>query len=183
VSCLHTTESSFPNPESAFPASAWYAIQTVPRHEKKVAAELTTKDITAFLPLASSQRQWSDRRVVVDMPLFPGYVFVRIPQEPSTRIAVLRTQGVRNFVGTRGHGDPIPDSQIESIQAVLARGVPFDPYPYLSVGQRVRICDGSLEGIEGVLTAIHGDQSLVISVELIQRSLAIRLTGFRIQPA
>ena len=153
----------------------------MPRHEKQVTTELQQKQVQAYLPLFSEEREWSDRRVFVDTPLFPGYVFVRIPQDQNTRVMVLRTLGVRNFVGTRGVGAPIPDSEIESVQAVLARGIPFSVSSFLNIGQRVRILDGSLEGVEGILTAVNGDNSLIISVELIQRSLAMRVSGFRVE--
>jgi transcription termination/antitermination protein NusG len=175
---------AFTIPESVPCELFWYAVQTRPRHEKKVAFELQNqKEITAFLPLCSSTRQWSDRRVVLDMPLFPGYVFVRITRDLHMRVAVLRTLGVAGFVGPRGIGAPIPDAQIDSVQAVLTRGIPFSPFPFLDIGQRVRIRDGSLQGVEGILTAVNGDNSLVISVELIQRSLAIRITGYTVEPA
>ena len=169
MSGLHqaTLEPVFALPEVTSLELSWYAIQTWPRHEKKI---------------VSSERQWSDRRVSIDTPLFPGYVFVRIPQDQSARVAVLRTFGVRNFVGMRGLGDPIPDSQIDSVQAVVAKGVPFNACSFLNVGQRVRVRGGSLEGIEGIITAVNGDESLVISVDLIQKSLAIRITGFKIEP-
>jgi transcription antitermination factor NusG len=169
-------------PEVTCTESAWYAIQTLPRHEKKVAIELQKKGVRALLPLVSDQRQWSDRRVVVETPLFPGYAFVRIAQDQGARITVLRTAGVRNFVGMRGLGDPIPDSQIESVQAILSKGVSFNSCPFINVGQRVRVRGGSLEGVEGIITAVHGDKSLVISVELIQKSITIRVTGFAIEP-
>jgi transcriptional antiterminator NusG len=176
--------SSFSIPEVIPAELSWYAVQTRPRHEKKVTFELqNNKEITAFLPLCSSIRQWSDRRVALDMPLFPGYVFVRIPCDLRMRVAVLRTYGVAGFVGPRGIGVPIPDAQIEGVQAILTRGVPFSPYPFLDIGKRVRIRDGSLQGVEGILTAVNGDHSLVISVELIQRSLAIRITGYTVEPA
>ena len=175
-------EATLARPELACAAASWYAIQTWPRHEKKIAAGLRQKGVEALLPLVSDQRQWSDRRVSVDTPLFPGYVFVRMAQDQRARVEVLRTAGVRNFVGMRGWGDPIPDSQIESVQAIVTKQVPCSACPFVDIGQRVRIRGGSLEGIQGILTAIHGDESLVISVDLIQRSLAIRLTGFRIEP-
>jgi len=169
-------------PGAAFSESSWYAIQSFPRHEKKVAAELGQKGIKVFLPLVSEKHQWSDRRVSVDTPLFPGYIFVRITQEQSERVAVLRTAGVRSFVGMRGLGDPIPDKQIEGVQAILSKGVPFSSSGFINVGQRVRIRGGSLEGVEGIVTSVNGDKSLVISVDLIQKSLAIRITGFTIEP-
>ncbi len=175
-------ESSLVRPKLTQVEQAWYAIQTFPRHEKKVTAELQEKGIRALLPLVSDKRQWSDRRVVVDTPLFPGYVFVRIAQEHAERVIVLRTASVRNFVGMRGMGDPIPDSQIETVQAIVTKSISFQACPFADIGQRVRIRGGSLEGIEGILTAINGDESLVISVDLIQRSLAIRVSGFKIEP-
>jgi transcription termination/antitermination protein NusG len=161
---------------------AWYAIQTMPRHERKVAAELQRKDLQTFLPLFPSTRHWSDRMRVLEMPLFPGYVFVQMSPAPDMRISVLRTSGVTSFVGVRGVGVPIPESQIAAVERVLEQRLQCSPYPFLNIGQRVRLRGGSLEGIEGILTEIKGDQSLVISVELIQRSLAIRVAGYRIEP-
>lgn len=160
----------------------WFAVQTRPRHEKKVAAELHKKGINALLPLCSQKRQWSDREQVVQMPLFSQYVFVRIAQNLDTRISVLRTNGITNFVGTRGIGIPIPNEQIERIETVLAQGISVSPHLFINVGKRIRIRGGALDGLEGILTAVNGDQTLVVSVELIQRSLAIRLTGFAIEP-
>ena len=161
---------------------AWFAIQTMPRHERKVAAELQRKGLCTFLPLFPSARQWSDRVRVLDMPLFPGYVFVQMSPAPDTRIAVLRSNGVTSFVGVRGVGVPIPETQIAAVQSVLDQKLPFSPYPFLNIGQRVCIRGGSLDGIRGILIEIKGDLSLVISVDLIHKSLAIRVAGYRIEP-
>jgi transcription antitermination factor NusG len=169
-------------PEVTFSDSSWYAIQTLPRHEKKITTELHQKGIQSFLPLVSERHQWSDRRVSINAPLFPGYVFVRITQDQTTRVAVLRTIGVRNFVGMRGMGDPIPDNQIDGVRAIVSKGVPFCSSGFVNVGQRVRVRGGSLEGVEGIVTSVNGDKSLVISVDLIQKSLAIRIAGFTIEP-
>jgi transcription antitermination factor NusG len=171
------------NPCREFEAPAWFAVQTRPRHEKKVSAELQEKGVSAFLPLVSSTRQWSDRSRVVEMPLFPQYVFVRIAQTLQTRVSVLRTDGVTNFVGTRGIGVPIPDEQIERVQTVVARGIPVASHSFLNVGKRIRIRGGALDGLQGILTAVNGNQTLVVSVELIQRSIAIRIAGFSVEPA
>lgn len=168
--------------ETATAEFSWFAVQTRPRHEKKAATELTTKGITTFLPLHAAVHQWSDRRRVVHAPLFPGYVFVSIADAPNARIAVLRTNGVKSFVGVRGTGIPIPEQEIQAIQTILAQGVSVDPHPCLKIGQRVRICGGSLDGVEGILQEKKGDLSLVVSVELIQRSLAVRVTGYKIEP-
>lgn len=163
--------------------SSWFAIQTWSRREKKVATELREKGISVFLPLFSEKRQWSDRQRLVELPLFPQYVFVRIPPKTHARIPVLRTAGVTGFVGKRGVGVPIPDSEIDGIRTILAQGMPFSHYSFLNVGKRIRIRGGSLDGVEGILTAINSDATLVVSVELIQRSLAIRIAGFAVEPA
>jgi transcription antitermination factor NusG len=171
--------------DPAGPASGsltWFAVQTKPRHEKKVTAELREKGVSAFLPLSSEKRQWSDRERIVEFPLFPQYVFVRIKQSLSSRVPVLSTNGVTNFVGIRGMGMAIPDEQIERIQTVLAQGIPVSPHLFLNVGQRIRIRGGALDGLQGILTAVNGDRTLVVSVELIQRSIAIRIAGFLVEP-
>src|SRR5262249_55932627 len=111
--------------------TAWFAVQTRPRYEKKVSAELQEKGIKSFLPLNSAVHQWSDRKRLVHVPLFPGYVFVQIAPVLGSRISVLRTNGVLNFVGVRNMGIPIPDSEIEAVRTVIEERVNFEPYPYL----------------------------------------------------
>ena len=115
------------------------------------------------------------------MPLFAGYVFVRTGATTTERVAVLQTNGVTAFVGKRGQGVAIPAEQIEAIETVIRSGLAIDSYPYLQEGKRVRIRSGSLKGVEGVLVAKNEDMSLVISLELIQRSLAVRVTGFDVE--
>jgi transcription antitermination factor NusG len=161
--------------------SSWFAVQTRPRYEKKVAAELQEKGIRTFLPLSSALHQWSDRRRMVNVPLFPGYVFVRIAPLLNERVGVLRTNGVQGFVGVRNMGVPIPDDEIDAVRAIVEEQVAFEPYPYLKVGQRVCIRGGSLDGVSGVLNAVNGDQSLIISVNLIQRSIAMRIEGYKVE--
>lgn len=165
------------------PERLWFAVQTRPRFEKKVALELQEKGIHCFVPLQAVKRQWSDRKQLVSLPLFPGYTFVCIAVNQNSQVAVLRTNGVVRLVGSRGVGTPIPDQEIESVQSLIKLNVPFEPYPYLKVGQSVRIRGGALDGIRGILTGINGDQSLIISVELIQRSIAMRVAGFDVEPA
>ena len=161
----------------------WFAVQTWPRYEKKVTAELNNKAIDVFLPLQASVHQWSDRRRMVQLPLFPNYVFVRIPERLDSRISVLRTNGVSNFVGLRGAGTPIPESEIESVRTVLQRGIAYQNHPFLRVGDRVRICGGSLDGVQGILVGKNEDLSLVVSINIIQRSLAVRVAGYRVEAA
>ena len=161
---------------------SWFAVQTRSRHEKRSHAELQEKGIQSFLPLFAEKHKWSDRQRVVEVPLFPQYLFVRIAAVSDERISVLRTNGVVGLVGTKGSGVAIPDAQIERIQRVIDQKIPYNPHLYLNVGKRIRIRGGALDGLEGILTAVNGDQTLVVSVELIQRSLAVRITGFDIEP-
>ena len=175
-----TTEFPLLDREPSSNQQCWFAIQTRPRYEMKVNRQLQEKGVEAFLPLHTDTHQWSDRRRLVAAPIFPGYLFVRVGSVPSARIPVLRTDGVIGFVGIRYVGIPIPDSEIQGIQAVLRTGE-IRPHPYFEVGQRVRIRGGCLDGVSGVLRAVNGDQSLIISVNLIQRSIAMRIDGYEIE--
>ena len=159
----------------------WFAVQTRSRHEKMVARQLETQGFSTFLPVTTQLRQWSDRRKMVEMPLFPGYAFLRMVYQPEQRLRVLSTEGIVSFVGMHGQGMPIPDRQIEDIQSVLTAKVPLESHPFLKLGQRVRIRSGSLNGTEGILVGQENDQMLVISVELIQRSVSIRLQGYEVE--
>jgi transcription termination/antitermination protein NusG len=161
---------------------SWYALQTRPRFEKKVTTELQEKGVEAFLPAQTSLRQWSDRRRMIERPLFPGYVFVKSAATLDARVTILRTNGVSSFVGVRGIGTPIPNEEIIAIRKVLEEKIPFSLHPFLRVGQSVRIRGGGLDGVKGVLAGIRGDQSLIISVELIQRSIAMRVSGYQVEP-
>jgi transcription elongation factor/antiterminator RfaH len=160
----------------------WYAVHTRPRFEKKIASQLQEKGIEVFLPLISAKHQWSDRKQLVHTPLFPSYVFVRMDAVLDTKVCVLRTSGVHGFVGVRGAGTPIPDDEISAVQMLIEQRVPFAPHPFVKLGQRVRVRGGSLDGIEGILTAVNGDESLVLSVDLIQKSVAMRIVGFEVEP-
>jgi transcription antitermination factor NusG len=166
----------------SIPDRSWFAVQTWPRYEKKVADELRTKSIEVFLPLQSSVRQWSDRRTTVQVPLFPSYVFVRIPEQLHTRVSVLRTNGVTGFVGSTRAGTPISEGEIESIHIILRRSIPYESCPFVGIGQRVRIRGGSLDGVEGILVGKNQDLSLVVSIKIIQRSVAVRVAGYRVEP-
>jgi transcription antitermination factor NusG len=168
--------------QKPFSSAAWYAVHTMPRHEKKVFADLKAKEICSFLPLLSQRKKWSDRYRIVEEPVFAGYVFVRLEWTSPSRIALLGTKGVVSFVGVRGVGTPIPESEINAIQQVLHRGVPFTERPFLKVGQRVRIRGGALDGLEGILQSLRDEKSLVVSIESIQRSISITLSGYEVDP-
>jgi len=159
----------------------WYAVHTRSQHEKFVVNLLEQRGIETFLPLISEVHRWSDRRKVVQLPLFSCYAFVRIRLLPELWYKVMQTNGVLRFVGSRGEGIPIPDSQIENIRALLSSDVPYTLCPFLQVGQRVRIRGGALDGVEGLLTARNGERTLVISVEPIQRSIAVRIDQYQVE--
>ncbi|HEV2397373.1 MAG TPA: UpxY family transcription antiterminator [Candidatus Sulfotelmatobacter sp.] len=160
----------------------WYAIRTRSRHEKLVARQLESQGIQSFLPLINKIHQWSDRRKEVQEPLFSGYAFVHLNQGSDERVRVLKTQGVVNFVGVQGVGTPIPNQEIDNLNTLLASTAEYEERPFLYVGQRVRVCGGALDGIEGILTAENTDRSVVISVGLIQRSLSVRVAGYNVEP-
>jgi transcription antitermination factor NusG len=159
----------------------WYAVQTHTRHERKVTAQLEEKGITTFLPLVTEVHRWSDRRKVVELPLFSCYAFVHMAHSVEARLLVLQTQGVLGFVGIHGVGIPIPDKEIEDIKTLLAHDPACTPYPFLKVGRRVRIRGGCFDGVEGILVGKNRDQSLVVSIELIQRSVAVRIDGYDVE--
>ena len=161
----------------------WYAIRTRSRCEKMVSEQLEQQGIESFLPLVKRTHKWSDRMKEVELPLFSGYSFVRIVLSSPERLRVLRAFGVAGFVGLHGSGTVIPESQIRDVRTVLQSNVPFEEHPFPRVGERVRIKGGCLDGVEGVLAAHKGDQSLMISIEPIQRSLSIRIQGYALEAA
>ena len=165
-----------------FPQALWYAVQTRPRHEKKVTAELSGKGISHYLPIMRQIHRWSDRSKEVEVPLFPGYVFVHAALSSKTRLSVLTILGVLNFVGPRNLPTAIPEKQIESIQTLMAHRLQATPYPFLKTGQRVVIRSGALEGLEGIYLGKEGNNTLVISIDCIQQSLAFNIEGYEIQP-
>lgn len=158
--------------------SRWYAFRTRARHEKRATQQLREAGVQTFLPLAHQIREWSDRRKVVEMPLFPGYGFVRINYLSPDRVRVLSVHGIVSFVGPNGSGTPVPDQQIEDLRSVIHHKMPCQPHPYVAIGRRVRIRGGALDGVEGVLTEQREDRSLVISLDSIQRAVSIRIEGY-----
>ena len=160
----------------------WYALHTRAQHEKSVISHLQRQGLTTFLPLVSEVHRWSDRRKVVQLPLFSCYAFVHMRLAPESWAKVMGVTGVLRFVGTRGMGVPIPDSQIHAVQTLLSSSLSYQICPFLQVGQRVRIRGGSLDGVEGLLIARNGDRTLVISVEPIQRSLSVQIDDYKVEP-
>ncbi len=159
----------------------WYALHTRPRHEKLVVQRLTERGVETFLPIISEVHRWSDRKKTVQLPLFSCYVFAKFLPKRTERLNVLRVSGVLGLVGSQGEGTPIPDGQIDAVRALIDGELPWSAYPFLKIGQRVRIRGGALEGLEGILVSRNGNQTLVISVDAIQRSLAVRVEGYQVE--
>jgi transcription antitermination factor NusG len=136
--------------------------------------------VECFLPLYDSVRRWKDRRVVLNLPLFPSYVFVHL--NLSDRLKVLQTPGVVNLVEFGGVPSPIPDVEIEALQACLTRGVRMQPHPYLSVGRRVSVRNGPMAGLEGILVRRKNGYRLVLSIDSIGSSVWVELDAVDVEP-
>ena len=161
------------SPESAGTRFPWYAVQCWLRKESMIAAQLEGQGFECFLPKYKSLREWSDRKKEVEQPLFPGYLFCRF--DYTQRRPVVVTPGVLQVVGCGRTPTPIEDREIEAIQMAVASGVPGQPWPYLEVGEKVRIHTGKLSGLEGILVNFKGNHRVVLSVTLLQRSVALEV--------
>lgn len=158
---------------AAYRETRWYAAYTSANHEKRVAEQLGVRAVEHFLPVYESVRRWKDRRVTLQMPLFPGYVFVRVALRD--RLQVQQVPGVAHLVGFAGSPAALPDEEIEALRSSLKSGVRAEPHPYLTVGRRVQISRGPMAGMQGILLQRKGKLRVVISIELIQRSVAVEM--------
>jgi len=158
----------------------WYAVQVRSQHEDLVARHLRVRGMEAFLPLYKERHRWSDRFVEIDVPLFPGYVFSQF--NPLNRLPVLTVPGVVHIVGTGKKLLPVDKTEIDAIQAAVRSEVPRQPWPFLQIGNKVKIEFGPLCGIEGILLAHRGHQRLVLSITLLQRSVAVQIDEEWVRP-
>lgn len=159
----------------------WYAVSTRSRHEKSVEDLLQRKRIETFLPLYETVRRWKNGDHRVQLPLFPGYAFVHIALRD--RLQVLKVPGVARLVGFSGSPTPLADDEVESLRQALAAGMKAAPHPYLTVGRQVRITAGPLTGCEGILVRRKGTVRVVLSIDLIQRSVLVDLDANALEPA
>jgi len=158
----------------------WYAIYTSPRHEKRVNQHLGHRGVECFLPLFRSLRRWKNGcNVQVELPLFPGYVFVNVPR--GERVRVLDVPGVLSFVGPKSEPARLSDFEIETLRSGLHLQK-FEPYRGLAIGQKVRINAGALQGLEGTLLRNAKGLRVVITVDLIQQSVAVELDADVVEP-
>jgi transcription antitermination factor NusG len=152
---------------------AWYALRVRSRHENTVASHLQARGYESFLPLYKSTRRWSDRFKEIELPLFPGYVFSQFNR--LNRLPILSIPGIVHVVGVGRTPVPVDETEIAALQAAVKSGLPRQPWPFVEIGHRVRIEHGPLRGVEGLLLGFRGHQRLVLSVTLLQRSVAVQV--------
>ena len=159
----------------------WYAVRTCSNHEKRDACELGARDVEHFFPVYASVRRWKDRRVLLDLPLFPGYMFVRLALRD--RLSVVQIPSVVCLVAFGGTPAALPDEEMGILRAGLSERLRAEPHPFLTVGRRVRITRGPFAGLEGVLKRRKNNLRVIASLELIQRSVALDVSAADIEPA
>ena len=160
-------------PNSENPGRSWFALTVKPRHEKTVAQSLRCRGFEEFLPLYVARRAWSDRIKSVELPLFPGYVFCCF--DSLRRLAALTTPGVTSIVGIRNIPTPVPDEEIAAVRTIVVSNLPAQPWPVVRVGQTVSIERGPLTGLAGVLIREKDSLRVVVSLELLQRAVAVEI--------
>jgi transcription antitermination factor NusG len=161
---LHPGESAEPH---------WYAVYTCANHEKQVAKQFLERNIEHFLPLYGTVRRWADRKKRIELPLFDGYVFVRIGLRD--RVDVLRVPSVVNLVGFNGHPAMLSVCEIEFLKNTLLPQLRAEPHPYLTAGRKVRVVRGALQGAEGILIRKKKANRVVVSIDLIARSASVEV--------
>ncbi len=159
----------------------WGVLQVVANHEKRVARQLFVRSLEHYLPLYTERSRWTDRTVVLERPLFPGYVFVRY--SPETRISVLSAPGVLKLLGDSKTG-MVNSAEVDRIREALASGYALKPHPGISVGTRVRVCRGIFQSVEGVVTELRRDCNVVIALSAVQQyfSLQVDLRDIEVLP-
>lgn len=152
----------------------WFALRVATRYEFRVSEQLVLREFEPFLPLRRIKHRWSDRLQTLEVPLFPGYLFCRF--DPRIKVRILNVPGVAQIVGFGHVPVPVSEDEIEAVKALVASGLLLVPHPYLRAGQAVRIERGPLAGVEGaVLRAESGQFRIVVSVNLLQRSVATEI--------
>jgi len=158
----------------------WFAAYTSANHEKRVAAQLGLREVEHFLPQYASVRRWKDRRVMLQMPLFPGYVFVHFALR--NRLQVLQIPGVVHLVSFGGHPVPVAEEDLRVIQNCLSGGHQVEPHPYLQAGRRARVRSGPLQGLKGIILCRKNRTRFILSFDLIQRSVAVEIDEMDLAP-
>jgi len=158
----------------------WYAVSVRSRHEQSVARHIESQGLNYFLPVYRTVRHWKDRRKELDMALFPGYVFVNL--NLRDRLVVLRAPGVVQFVAFQGRPAEVPDSEIRALESSIAARLRPQPHPYLRKGRRVRVTSGALTGSEGIMVRRKEGFRLVLSIDLLMRSVMVEVDEANVEP-
>ncbi|MGB7759814.1 MAG: transcription termination/antitermination NusG family protein [Bryobacteraceae bacterium] len=161
-------------------APSWFVLTVKPQHELVAAAGLASKGFEGLAPTCIVRRRWSDRIKTLTQPLFRGYVFCRTPL--AARTSILQTPGVRGFVSFGGSPIPVPGSEMEAILRITSTGLPIEPLAWLRAGERVRVIDGVLRGLEGTLLQCEGHTRVVVGIEMLQRSVSVEIDRATLQP-
>lgn len=154
---------------------AWYAVHTRSNFEKRIVHELGCKDIETFLPTFHEIHRWKDRKKAVEIPYFPGYVFARIEDLPERRLDLLRTTGTVRILGNGNDIEPIPDMQISRLQRLVESSLVACAHPFLKEGSQVRVKSGPLQGVEGLLVQFKNQNRLLLSLDLLARSVTTEI--------
>ncbi len=174
---IHNHEAFQSNFSECYP---WYAVHVQARYEQAVASSLRNRGYRDFLPVYSCMRRWSDRVKKMELPLFPGYLFCRL--DVNYRLPILTTPGVISIVGVGKLPHPVEEDEINALQIVAGSGLLLEPWPFLKTGERVRIDDGPLRNVEGILSEIGDRGQLVVSITLLQRSVAVTIDRSWVRP-
>ena len=159
---------------------SWYALQVRSRKEGYIASQIQGQGFECLLPTYKSIRKWSDRVKELEQPLFPGYLFCRF--DFQNRRPIVTTPGVLQVVGFGKTATPVADEEIRALQLALSSDMPKQPWPYLEIGQRVQVIYGNLTGLEGILVNVKGNHRVVLSVTLLQRSVAMEVETSWLSP-
>jgi len=167
-------------PKEVWTESQWYAVTVRPRHEKTVRRHLQHRGLNCFVPFYRSVRRWKDRRKELDLALFPGYVFVNIIA--GNRSDVLHAPGVVRFVTFQGQPAVVPIAEIRALETSMSAGYQPRPHPYLQRGKRVRVTNGPLTNTEGIMVRRKEGLRLVLSINLIMRSVMLEVDEADVEP-
>jgi transcription antitermination factor NusG len=158
----------------------WFALRVRSQRENYVADQLGARGYELFLPLYACRKRWSDRIKKVELPLFPGYLFCRF--DPYDRLPILKTPWLLQIVGFNHIPTPVDDEEISAVRTLVASDATAQPWPFIGVGEKVRIESGPLRGVVGVLTQFKGNHKFVVSITLLQRSVAVEIDSALVTP-
>ncbi len=162
----------------------WYALYVKSRHEFVAHDELSKKSVETFLPVVNKLRRWKDRDKWINFPLFPGYLFVRVLPEQSQFLNVLKTRGVITLLASQpGYPTPVPPEEISSLKVLVESGRDVDIYPHLREGSNVRVKKGPLAGAEGILEKKNDNFMLLVNVDLLGRSVGVKMYADDVEAA